>query len=1049
MAHLAAAATIVVSNEERNKFGLQDLPTHLRIPFPSTGGGRGGVRAQEQHEPDSFGMVISVKEGFGFLQPIALSSSGLVEEQVYFPDREIMYRDLKVGDEVAYNTRLTPKGNQAGNLRIVDPSSKVPSGVVRGIVQKEYNVHRNTPGLIEVNIAEGNKEIILFTSEDCANGAGKSARSAVSKGDEVELVVMRVPQTSYARASAVKCLKSVREKQTAEQIKRMLDAGAQREQGVVELIKTSEGYGFIKPADRAGQIYFRFDDFVESEARESVKEGVELEFFVMAENNKGKMTDRAVHLVLLAPGTIVLESTVATKTTAVVTTEPRVHPREEPGKVLLDTPIVRPGQPDITHVELWPRCVPDGFIFRCGDRIELDVQNYRPEKINFARNVKILSFRKLGREHGRVRVVKKDQGFGFLHSALRDIDIYFRLSEVLGPNGDCIPEAHVTTNLAISFEGGVDVDKSTGTPRLKAVRCRLLSDSANITNLLEGAGGMSISGSSIAGSTNLLSKNCVGVVVTDSNKRDAPGLITIKDSDVSAAGSDDSAALLYHGELCDALDEFKNAAGWKEAVLDTLPLTRRRTLHQLLDDLYTGIAHETVVPSGLKTGGVKKFKLWKLSPEEYGAWRASRAEVPEEEDSSAISGGGGGSSGRSPRGKDERDSGDGVQFVRSDTSEEFGVLSKDLLVTFDLYFDPLSNRKVAKNVKLTDEAVPGENGPRSGVLDSVFCRGSRWGHIRVLTTEEKLSWNSSGVASGVEENKLDEGQEVTFSIRRRGGIRVAVDIRPVPAGKSTAQAEERLDGKCTAVVVDGNRVVLLDVSQCPSLRFKFWSTDIIKELSGGGASNSSSSSNLSAAAAAAAAGGDGETKFLPPLPRTAIPIDLAELAGGAGWQVGDLVECQCIANWVKSRTPLRVCAVNKLPVTGLGPKRKGTILRHQLRLRGASALAASGAPGQATEFAEIRDDSPGEHSGPSHFYCEKSDVLPFLDSESVKQGDEVEFFAVPALALALHVQTVPKVAELDGVRPLFLFTAILHRGPLSPFPCPPTSLIRSSSARAA
>jgi hypothetical protein len=76
-------------------------------------------------------------------------------------------------------------------------------------------------------------------------------------------------------------------------------------------------------------------------------------------------------------------------------------------------------------------------------------------------------------------------------------------------------------------------------------------------------------------------------------------------------------------------------------------------------------------------------------------------------------------------------------------------------------------------------------------------------------------------------------------------------------------------------------------------------------------------------------------------------------------------------------------------------------------------------------------------------------VLPFLDSESVKQGDEVEFFAVPALALALHVQTVPKVAELDGVRPLFLFTAILHRGPLSPFPCPPNSLIRSSSARAA
>jgi hypothetical protein len=48
----------------------------------------------------------------------------------------------------------------------------------------------------------------------------------------------------------------------------MLAAGAVREQGVVDTVRNGE-YGFIKPADRPDQIYFRLDDFIDQEMRVS------------------------------------------------------------------------------------------------------------------------------------------------------------------------------------------------------------------------------------------------------------------------------------------------------------------------------------------------------------------------------------------------------------------------------------------------------------------------------------------------------------------------------------------------------------------------------------------------------------------------------------------------------------------------------------------------------------------------------------------------------------------------------------------------------------
>ena len=97
-------------------------------------------------------------------------------------------------------------------------------------------------------------------------------------------------------------------------------------------------------------------------------------------------------------------------------------------------------------MELWSRCVPEGFIFKVGDIISLDVQHYRPEKIHFARKVKMQKYRTLGRETGVVCAVK-DQGFGFVRSHLRDTDMYFRTNEILGSNGENVAEAVVAPGM--------------------------------------------------------------------------------------------------------------------------------------------------------------------------------------------------------------------------------------------------------------------------------------------------------------------------------------------------------------------------------------------------------------------------------------------------------------------------------------------------------------------------------------------------------------------------------------------------------------------------
>ena len=93
----------------------------------------------------------------------------------------------------------------------------------------------------------------------------KTSQRRIMKGDEVELTLSKVnglPLSAYSRGTHCKVLRTKRDRLLAEQVQQMLSVGAVREQGIIETVRNNE-FGFIKPADRTDQIYFRVDDVID------------------------------------------------------------------------------------------------------------------------------------------------------------------------------------------------------------------------------------------------------------------------------------------------------------------------------------------------------------------------------------------------------------------------------------------------------------------------------------------------------------------------------------------------------------------------------------------------------------------------------------------------------------------------------------------------------------------------------------------------------------------------------------------------------------------
>jgi cold shock CspA family protein len=177
--------------------------------------------------------VVSIRDTFGFIQPY------LSEDQIFFALRDA-YREVSIGDEISFVSRMTPKGWQAEALRKVLPEHKASTAGVRGIVTREPDTYRGTPGLIKVEtpgstsaaggIPTAPKEtyIIPYLAEDSgsaggapkprSNDARERTRPSIVKGDEVEFSLVKIEGTVYARAQLLRVTRTKRDRLMAEQV---------------------------------------------------------------------------------------------------------------------------------------------------------------------------------------------------------------------------------------------------------------------------------------------------------------------------------------------------------------------------------------------------------------------------------------------------------------------------------------------------------------------------------------------------------------------------------------------------------------------------------------------------------------------------------------------------------------------------------------------------------------------------------------------------------------------------------------------------------------
>lgn len=209
-----------------------------------------------------YGTISTIKQGFGFIQPI------IEEDQIYFGGRELS-PSMRMGDRVGFVTRESPRGLAAENVRVLSEQLDNVVASAKGSVSRNPDRHRSNFGMISIDLqsvdarslhvleAAGAKGLHFSPADVLVNTVPRGHR--LEKGDYVEFAVHRVVGSNLFVAKSVGLVQLKRERAVALQIQRMLDAGAHREQGVVSALKKGE-YGFIKPLDRKDEIYFRLGD---------------------------------------------------------------------------------------------------------------------------------------------------------------------------------------------------------------------------------------------------------------------------------------------------------------------------------------------------------------------------------------------------------------------------------------------------------------------------------------------------------------------------------------------------------------------------------------------------------------------------------------------------------------------------------------------------------------------------------------------------------------------------------------------------------------------
>ncbi|CAM9108870.1 unnamed protein product [Scytosiphon promiscuus] len=289
----------------------------------------------------------------------------------------------------------------------------------------------------------------------------ENAGSKFRRGDEVRFKVSQEKGSGRKRAVEVVLVRTNREKREEDQLKKLVDSGATKQQGVVK--KLTHDYGFLQSLSSSDVVYFNTAHVVQTGQGERLRVGSQAEFWVVPDRTKDRRESfRALEIKLLPPGTIKLEEETHQKVRGTVQRAPTLPQRQsfgggregtlgrgggggmQPGvaRFTIPAPSVE-ASPEgeekaedavarmtsmvasLNHKELGKSQVPT---LEVGDVIEADLWKSKlGGGTTQAKNVKLVSFGG-ERVEGVVKSLR-DGGFGFIRPLGGTEDVYFRIND--------------------------------------------------------------------------------------------------------------------------------------------------------------------------------------------------------------------------------------------------------------------------------------------------------------------------------------------------------------------------------------------------------------------------------------------------------------------------------------------------------------------------------------------------------------------------------------------------------------------------------------------
>jgi cold shock CspA family protein len=478
------------------------------------GGGSGPSRS---NLPIEQGIICSLKESFGFIHCADRP------EELFFhysevsgchPDKLQIDTEVEFRIGAASNSRNSSSDEKKMAAFQVEPLA--PGTIVwetemelgkrfQGLVERQVrndqrggrdsiNNNSNNEGTIRILEpqdaetkdgqelkATGSLARFLATSYAPPESKSMDIRSAhvpnrLFRDDLVEFILVTDRRTKELNARCITLVQSEKDRSRIEKEKKLMEQ-AVPEEGVVISLKSD--FGFLKSNKRREHIYFRYSHLVIPETEEEfvLKQGQEMKFLVVVENDNQNQKSSARQLECLPKGSVIFHRVIAEGRTGIVTRCPRPPSNstatdEKDGTVRLVEPIsdkdTNGEEKTIQDVSLHFGDCPGGVFpyqqrggavaklwIQEGDTLLFDLVkeiadgSYRAAPTQYTAGkdiptqpiedaskdataaVRLVDLSMVGRAEGVVHTLKEAGGFGFIHFADRPVDVHFKFHDLL------------------------------------------------------------------------------------------------------------------------------------------------------------------------------------------------------------------------------------------------------------------------------------------------------------------------------------------------------------------------------------------------------------------------------------------------------------------------------------------------------------------------------------------------------------------------------------------------------------------------------------------